>query len=95
VQADIFFFITTVAVIGIAAVFIVALIYAVRILRDIQYISRRLKEESDLVIEDVNDLRAFLKKEGKKASWATEVVGSFMKIFPKQKRSPRKGNKRK
>ena len=87
VRSDIFFFITTIAVVAVAAGFIIVLIYIVKILRDVRYISRRLKEESDVIIEDVEALRTFLKKEGKKASRATEFVGSMLNIFPRRKRS--------
>ena len=44
IRADIFFFITSLAVVIITIAVVVALIIAIKILRDIHYVSRRVRE---------------------------------------------------
>ncbi|HYC82942.1 MAG TPA: hypothetical protein VEB60_00125 [Candidatus Paceibacterota bacterium] len=58
IQADIFFFVTTVAVALIALGLSVAIYYAVKILRDVKDISTTVKEESKHLARDIEDLRA-------------------------------------
>jgi len=57
IHADVFFFVSTIVFALIGIVVIVAVIYTVSILRDVKYISKRIKEESDEVIEDLHELR--------------------------------------
>ena len=64
IQANIFFFITSVAVVLVTILVIVLLAYLVLILRDFKGVSRRVKEETDLIAVDINDARAHLRKEG-------------------------------
>jgi len=64
-QADIFFFITSVATIAISIVFVIALVYTVRILRDVKDISGTVKHESSLVAKDLGELRDDIKSKGK------------------------------
>jgi len=61
VKADIFFFVATIALALITVGFIVAMIYVVRILNDVKYVSKRAKEETDKIVKDVGMLRRFLK----------------------------------
>ena len=57
IHADIFFFVTTVAVVVVGIVFTVALIYLIKILNDIKKISEQIREETILFREDISDLR--------------------------------------
>lgn len=62
-KSDIFFFVTTIAVIVIGVLLLIALIYTIKILRDIKHVSRAVKEESDKIIEEVENVRTgFLSK---------------------------------
>lgn len=64
IKADIFFFITTIAVALVSLVFTVALFYIIGILKDIKYISRKAKEEADLLSADIDDLREHVRDRG-------------------------------
>ena len=57
IHADIFFFITTMAVIVVGIVLTIALIYIVVILNTIRNISEMVRSESGLIAEDVHDIR--------------------------------------
>lgn len=62
--ADVFFFITAIAVIFVTAFLVAVLIYVLFILSDIKHISRKAQEESELIAEDLSELRQKVKKEG-------------------------------
>ena len=64
IKADIFFFVTTIAVALVSLVFTVALFYIIGILKDIKYISRKAKEEADLLSADIDDLREHVRDRG-------------------------------
>lgn len=63
-KADIFFVITTIAVVVIAVGLTIVIVYAVRFFRDISYLSRRVREEGDHIIDDVSEYRMRIKRDG-------------------------------
>ncbi len=77
-KADIFFFITSVVVILLAILVAVMLVYIVRILRDVKHISSRVREEGDKIIEDVDELRQDLSREGAKFTGVVSVFSGFL-----------------
>lgn len=91
VQSDIFFFITAVAVIVLAALFAIALVYAIRILRDVKEVSSKVRAESDEIIHDVREARHFAKREGMRVASLVGFLGSF--IRPKNGSRRAKGHK--
>ncbi len=80
IHADIFFFITTVAVISLTIVVVIALVYIVLILKDIRYISGKVRKESDVIIDDVHELRANVRAQG--FAWS-HFYTFFKKLFIK------------
>lgn len=60
-KADIFFFITSIAVIVIAVLLVIALIYIIRILRDVKGVSKTAKESADAIGEDIQGARGEIK----------------------------------
>lgn len=82
-KADIFFVISTVAVVLVALALIVALVYIILFLRNALYVSRRVKEESDELIKDIEALRTTVKIEGFKVRHA---IGFLKNIFGKSRR---------
>jgi len=64
IKADVFFFITSVAVIVIALLFVVGLLYLIRILRIIKKISQHAEKTADLVAHDIVELRNDIKQNG-------------------------------
>lgn len=70
-KADIFFFVTTIAVIAVTICLIYAAYYLIRILRNVDAISEEVKNESQLVREDIQDLRTNIREEGMKVKHFT------------------------
>ncbi|MEK7185585.1 MAG: hypothetical protein AAB726_03115 [Patescibacteria group bacterium] len=67
-KADIFFFITSAAVIIFTIGIIVVVFYVVRILRDMRHISKTMSQETDKVATIVNlFLDRFLRRKGRSA----------------------------
>jgi len=66
IKADIFFFVTAVAVVAVAFLLAVVLVYVVLILRQVMTISRRVNEESQKVVEDIETLRQQARESGRK-----------------------------
>ncbi len=90
-KADIFFAVTTIAIALIAVVLVVALVYLILFLRDVTYISKRVKEESDEILQDVSALRLSLKSEGSKVR---NILGFVTTLFHRtKKRKPARAAK--
>lgn len=84
IHADIFFFVTTIAVIIVTALLAITLIYLIRVLRQIAEIGKEIKAETVLVREDIRDLRGTVRREGFKLQAFGEF---FKKLFMKRKSS--------
>jgi hypothetical protein len=78
-KADLFFFITAIAVVAVAVLFVVALLYLIKILRTLLKISERMKEEVDSLAVEFERWRAKLRNEG--LQW-----GSIAKFFKGKKK---------
>jgi uncharacterized protein YoxC len=89
-KSDVFFFITTIAVVCVSVVLIVVLIYAIRILRDVFYVIRLAKQESSLVKDDIDAFRARLTERGAKLGKFVEMVLAFVLIGQKLKKKSKK-----
>jgi hypothetical protein len=61
-KQDIFFFVTTVAVVLFIIFGIVVGLYTVRIIKNIDYISKRARQQTDLISEDLDSLRDKMKE---------------------------------
>lgn len=81
IHADIFFFVTTIAVVVVGIAFTIALVYLIQILSDIKKVTGQVQEEAVLVREDIKTLRAQVKVEGLKLQQLT----SFFKHIVKHK----------
>ena len=79
IHADVFFFITAIAVIIFSAFAIVATIYVVSILNDIKHVSKRIRTESDEVLGDIKILRDHIYEEGFKVGMITKLLGKFFR----------------
>ena len=79
VQADLFFFITSIAIVVITIAVLMALFYFIQILRDVRYTTKRIREETDRIVSDVDNLK--------------EIVGGVLHIFkgkPRARRSKKR-----
>lgn len=78
VHADIFFFITAVAVMLLTTILAVALVYGVLIVRDVRVIISRIRRASESLESDLNALRNEVKYEGLKARALVDLVLGFV-----------------
>jgi hypothetical protein len=79
IHADIFFFVTTIAVVVVAIALTVALIYLAKVLSDLRDITRQVKEETVLFREDIKGLRGDIKKEGFRVERLMMFFGNMFK----------------
>lgn len=84
IKADIFFFITTIAVIVISFLLTYAIFEAIRILRDLKKISGRFREEGEKIANDIGELRENVKNSPINTGWLWNL------LLPKTKRKTNK-----
>ena len=87
IHADIFFFVSTIAVVILALLALVVLVYLIVILRNLKEISERAKEEGFAILDDVAGFRHFVKEK-------SHNVGSLFKLFSFVHSRARKKNKK-
>lgn len=68
IHADIFFFVTTIWVVIISAIFVVIFWNVAYIVNDLRHISRKIRKGSDVLSEDLHDLHTVILTEGANAS---------------------------
>lgn len=78
IKADIFFFITGIAVVIFTIGMIVAMVYIIRILNDMKRVSKTILKESDKFASDIDSLRETIESEGAKAK---TIANFFLKLF--------------
>jgi cell division protein FtsL len=87
-KMDIFFVVTTVAVIVVAILLSFALYRILRILRNVEHVSQIVSDEGDLVRDDIAEMRTAIKREGFKlthlAAFARKRAASFMRPRKKE-----------
>ncbi|MFA6006617.1 MAG: hypothetical protein WC764_02745 [Candidatus Paceibacterota bacterium] len=67
-RSDIFFIITGVAVVALSLIFLVILIYVAYIMKELHHIMRVVHRESELISEDIAELRTKVATQGFKWS---------------------------
>ncbi len=75
IHADIFFFITTIAVVIFSVLLVIALTYLVKILRDIRKVVHTVEEEMEHIKGDVYDARV-----GIRGSRVVQKIKGFLGI---------------
>jgi len=90
IKADIFFFITSIAVVVSTIGVVIVAVYVVRILRDMKHISKKVSEEGDKIIGDVEYLREAAKAEGVKIKNVSDFFYNLFNRRKKQKNLPDK-----
>jgi len=86
IHADIFFFVTTFAVIMVASVFTVALFYFIKILKNTKEISEMIKEEAVLVREDLRSTRHNIRQDGFRLKHLISFFSSLSNKKPRSKK---------
>ena len=77
IHADIFFFVTTVLLVVIGVLFIVALSYVISILRDLREFLRKAAGRVEPVLDDLTGLHSAIRKHGLKVAYFLSVIGGF------------------
>ena len=86
-KSDVFFFITSTAVVVLSLVLLVALYYLIKILRDVKDISHTVKRESELILSDVDAVRRSIKKKSKQVgAFISRAASSHLKRKAKHKK---------
>ena len=83
-KQDIFFFITTIAVIIVTVLMAILIIYIIKISKNVKYISEKAKTEADLIAEDISNLRTNVKEHGMKAKHLFDFFSSMAKKAKKK-----------
>jgi len=61
-KSDIFFFVTTVVVALLGILITIVLVYLVRILSDVKMLSKKVRQEGEHIVDDIEGLRENIKK---------------------------------
>ena len=89
IHADIFFFVTTIAVIVITIALTVLIIYLVKVFRSVRKIADMVSDETVLVRKDIADLRSEVRERGARAvgmfDWVDRFFGGNKKSRSKKK----------
>lgn len=81
-QANIFFFITSAAVVVFTTLVCVAIYYVIRILKTVGKIVERIDSGSETIAEDISQLRSYIAE----GSLISQIVGLFIKTKRKGRR---------
>jgi hypothetical protein len=85
IHADIFFFVTTIAVIIITIALTVLIVYLVKVFRNLRKITDEVTEETILLRKDISDLRSEVRERGSQAAGAMDWFGKFFGIAKKSR----------
>jgi len=77
-KADIFFVVSTVSVVVVSVLIIVAILYLIGILRDARKLSSRVREEGEEIVNDVGNIRK------KTITGLSRIINSFIKKSSKK-----------
>lgn len=84
-KQDIFFVVTTIAVITLTILLAILIVYIIKISRNVKYISEKAKSEADLISEDISTLRTNVKENGAKLKYFASFFSNLAKKSDKKK----------
>lgn len=87
IKSDIFFFITSIAVVILTALLCVLVFYLIKVSKDIKYISQKAKSEADNVMADIHNLREGVKQQG-------QNLKNLLNFFGRNKTSGKKNKEK-
>ncbi len=93
VHADIFFFITTCAIVLLTIIFAIALVYGIFIAKNVHYVVKKIKEESDNISGDIAHARQKMREQGMKFASYVAFLKSLVS-FGSDKKSKKKSSKK-
>ncbi len=77
IHADIFFFISTIALVVLSIGVLIVIIYLIRILHNVREVSQRVREEGDEIVGDIRSFRMALREEGLKWKIVVGLIRGF------------------
>jgi uncharacterized protein YpmB len=77
-KSDIFFFITSIAVVILTVLLSIALVYAIKILREAKKLTAEAKIQGEALLADIDDARRYLKREGMRLGSLAGLAGRFL-----------------
>ena len=77
IHADIFFFISTIALVLISIGVIIASVYVIKILKNVKEVTDKINAESTELVSDLKKLRANLRDEGVKWKHVADLARNF------------------
>ncbi len=89
-QADIFFFISSIATVIVTIILSITGYYVILIVRDAKYITTKLRNATDDLEEKFQEVREQISEEGRKAKY---IVDFFLNRFMGKKKSRSKTEK--
>ena len=90
IHADIFFFVTTIAVVVITIALTVLVVYLVKVFRSVRKIADMVSDETVLVRKDIADLRSEVRVRGARAVGMLDWVDRFFGMGSRKSRSKNK-----
>jgi len=84
IKQDVFFFVTTIAVIVFSGFIIVLMYYLIRISRKVDYITEKAKQEVNLLSGELGELRKSIRRTGVKVSHFSKFVSNVAKKYSKK-----------
>jgi uncharacterized protein YoxC len=84
-KQDIFFFITTIAVVILTILLAVLVAYLIKISKDVKYITNKAKDQAELISEDISNLRSNVKEHGAKLKYFASFFSDLVKKATKKK----------
>ena len=93
VHADIFFFITTCAIVLLTIIFAVVLVYGIFVAKNVLYIVKKIKEESDNISGDIAHARQKIREQGMKVASYVAFFKSLVN-FGSERKSKKKATKK-
>ncbi len=93
VHADIFFFITTCAIVLLTIILAVAFVYGIFIAKNVNYVVKKIKEESDNISGDIAHARQKIREQGMKVASYVEFFRSLVSFGSAKKAKKRSSKK--
>lgn len=78
-KSEIFFIVTTVAVVVVTIFVAIISYYLIKIFKNVKHITTRARTETDLIAEDIGDLRQNLRRDGAKIKHFTRFINNLTK----------------
>ncbi len=76
-QMHVFFFLTSLAVVVLTVLLALILYRVLRILKNVEHISKQVSDEADAVKEDIRYMREMVRREGMKAAHVFQFITSL------------------